>query len=72
MIKYDRRYPNTPSNQSALFNVPSDAYAPVRSYIDYMKSGGQQSEVEIQIVISPEYINLARGKAFWTGKRWKV
>jgi FG-GAP-like repeat/Domain of unknown function (DUF4214) len=72
MIKYVRRYPNTASNQSALFNVPSDPYLPVRDYINYMKAGGQQSEVEIQIVISPEYINLARGKAFWTGKRWKI
>ncbi len=73
MIKYLRRYPNTASNQSALFFQPTpDPFLPVRSYIDYMKAGGQQSEVEIQIVISPEYINLARGKAFWTGKRWKV
>ena len=72
MFPFLRRYPHTPSNQSALFNTPgADPYAPVRSSINHMQNGGQQSDIEVGFLVSEEYIFLARYKAFWTGKRWK-
>jgi len=70
-----RRYPDTPSNQSVLANATlpgADAFAPVRALIEYMKAGGQQSDVELAILTSPEYLAVARNRAFWTGTRWRV
>ncbi len=70
-----RRYPSTPSNQSVLANQPGpgvDPFGPVRALINYMQAGGQQSDVELAILTSTEYLALARNRAFWTGTRWNV
>ncbi len=74
MIFYLRRRPNTAANQSALFFASTpDAFAPVRDWINHMKGAvGRQQDIEVAILVSAEYINLARYAAFWTGKRWKV
>ena len=70
---YLRRYPNTPSNLSALFNNPvGDPFASVRPFISIMQAGGQQSFIEYAITTSPEYFAIALTKAFWTGTRWKI
>ncbi len=69
-----RRYPNTAPNQSVLANEPGpgvDPFGPVRALIQYMQSGGQQSDVEVAILTSTEYLALARTRAFWTGTRWR-
>ncbi len=70
-----RRYPNTPSNLSSLLNATpagGDVYSSVRGFIDFLKAGGQQADVELAILTSPEYLAVARTRAFWTGTRWKV
>ncbi len=74
MITYLRRYPHTPSNQSALFTGSTpDPYAPVRGDINHMKAGtGRQLDIEVGYLVSAEYIFIARYTAFWTGKRWKI
>jgi hypothetical protein len=70
---YLRRKANTAANQSALFFTPSDPFAPVRDWINHMKAAvGRQQDIEVAVLVSAEYINLARYGAFWTGKRWKV
>ena len=70
-----RRYPNTPSNLSALFNNPAagaDPFPEVRGLINFLKAGGQQADVELLILTSAEYLAVARTRAFWLGKRWKI
>lgn len=71
---YLRRRPHTASNQSALyFNTTPDGYAPVRDWINHMKAAvGRQQDIEVAVLVSAEYINIARYGAFWTGKRWKI
>lgn len=69
-----RRYPNTPSNLSSLLNSTppgGDSFASVRGFINQLLANGQQSDIEITVVTSAEYLGVARTRAFWGGKRWK-
>jgi hypothetical protein len=73
LFPYVNRYAYTPPNQSATaFNPTGDPYGPLRGIINSLQNGATQSDAEVSILTSGEYVAKARTQAFWAGKRWKT
>jgi hypothetical protein len=66
--QYVRRFPNTPADQSRIITQLTPYGA--QSFVDYWTAGGNPESIQIAILISPEYLQIALDKAFWTGQRW--
>lgn len=66
---YLRRLPNTPPDGSILYNG-IEPYA-AQEFIDFLAAGGNPEQVQINLLMSPEYLNLSLQKGVWNGKRWK-
>jgi hypothetical protein len=62
-----RRLPNTLSDQQRLF--PAGPYG-AQGFVDALAAGANLPDIQAQIISSAEYLDLARGKAFWGGARW--
>ena len=62
------RLPSTPLDQSRLIaaGVPYGG----QNWINFWTAGGNPADIQVSLVVSPEYQSLARTKAFWTGARW--
>jgi hypothetical protein len=63
-----RRLPSTPATLSRLIELGTPFGA--QNFVNFLRSGGQPADVQVAILASPEYINLAHTKAFWGGSRW--
>lgn len=41
-----------------------------QAYVDFLVRGGNPEDVQVNILVSQEYVNIAWNKAFWGGARW--
>ena len=63
-----RRFASTQPDNSRLYpvgTVPND-----QGLAAQWTAGAQPSDILVEILSSPEYMQLARDKAFWSGARW--
>ena len=64
-----RRLPNTQADGSAFFDVSGPFNA--QAQVNFLVSGGDPSTVQVNLLTSAEYLQLALTGAVWTGVRWK-
>jgi hypothetical protein len=62
-----RRYPSSPADGSRL--IPLGTPFGAQDFVNYWNAGGDPAAIQVSILSSPEYINLALTKAFWNGAR---
>ena len=70
-VDYLRRYPVTPSDSGSQNLGGGAPYHDATGGVNYILSGGSQIDIQVQVLASGEYVEIAWDKAFWTGQRWK-
>ncbi len=63
-----RRFPSTPPDSSRL--IPLGTPFGAQDFVNFWNAGGNPADIQVAILASPEYINIAVTKAFWGGSRW--
>jgi outer membrane protein assembly factor BamB len=67
---YLGRHGATPSYQGAILG-PTPTFTG-QALVDALMAGANQESIQASILTSPEYLQLAREKAFWLGDRWRM
>jgi hypothetical protein len=68
-----RRFPETPSDYSAVRTAGgSPPYYDATGAVNALLNGGDPADIQILIFSSLEYQNVALGKGFWLGDRFKL
>src|SRR5262249_17004781 len=62
-----RRYAWRAGDSSRL--IPLGTPFGAQDFVNYWNAGGDPAAIQVAILASPEYINLALNKAFWNGAR---
>ncbi|WZP00035.1 DUF4214 domain-containing protein [Isosphaeraceae bacterium EP7] len=70
VYRYLRRFPYTKLDGTVNPPDASAQAAATKPFADFLTNRGNPEELEIGLLTSGEYLNLARGKAAWNGVRW--
>src|SRR5262249_25571038 len=67
-LSWLRRLPSTPADSSRL--IPAGTPYGAQMWVNSWAAGANPADIQVALVSSAEYMELARTKAFWTGARW--